>query len=119
MRLLLENLPPSLQNRRETMAQCLKALGQVRPVRAVYLFGSHARGEARADSNVDLCIVADGAEQQLDTAVAFRRALLPLRPGLSFTLVPITPQRLDEKKNAGDHFFHTVIEEGVPLAEED
>jgi len=119
MKLLLENLPPSLQDRRETLARCLHALGQVRRVRTVYLFGSHARGDARPDSDVDLCIVADGAEQQLQTATEFRRALWPLRPRLSFTLIPITPRRLEEKKTVGDHFFQTVLREGVPIAQED
>lgn len=119
MRLLLENLPPSLQGRRETLARCLEALGQVRPVRAVYLFGSHARREPRPENDVDLCIVAEGAEQQLETATEFRRAMWPLRPGLAFTLIPITPRRLEEKKQVGDHFFRTVLEEGVQLAAED
>ncbi len=119
MRLLMENVPPSLQARRDMLAKCLAAMDQVRRVRAVYLFGSHARGDARPDSDVDLCIVADGAEQQIQTAVDLRRALWPLRPGLSFNLIPITPQRLAEKKTVGDHFFRTVLEEGVQLAAED
>ena len=88
------------------------------PLKAVYLFGSHARGEARPDSDVDLCIVADGAAEQLKTAQAFRRAMRPIRPKPSFTLVPIAARRLDEKKAAGDFFFATVLREGVLLAAE-
>ena len=119
MKLLLDRLPLSLQGRRDTLAQCLLAMDRVRRVHVVYLFGSHARGEARPDSDVDLCVVADGAEQQLQTATEFRRALWPLRPGLSFTLIPITPRRLEEKKTVGDHFFQTLLKEGVPIAQED
>ena len=48
------------------------------PLRAVYLFGSHARGDARPDSDVDLCLVADGAERQL-------RACFKIRWGPVFT----------------------------------
>ena len=115
----MENVPSSLQERREILAKCLAAIDRVRRVRAVYLFGSHAQGHARPDSDIDLCIVADGAEQQTQTATEFRRALWPLRPGLSFTLIPITPHRLAEKKSIGDHFFHTILEEGVQIAAED
>ena len=68
MRLLLENLPPSLAPQRETLARCLNAMNGALPLRAVYLFGSHARGEARPDSDVDLCLVAEGAERQLAAA---------------------------------------------------
>ena len=61
MKLLFSSLPPSLAPRRETLARCLEAMNRVMPLRAVFLFGSHARGDARPDSHVDLCIVADGA----------------------------------------------------------
>jgi predicted nucleotidyltransferase len=89
------------------------------PLRAVYLFGSHARGDARPDSDVDLCLVAEGAERQLKAAQEFRRAMRPLRGKPSFTLVPISPARLEEKKAIGDHFFRTVLSEGVLLASKD
>lgn len=112
----LENLPPSLYAKRETLARCLEAINAVTPVHAVYLFGSHARGEARPESDVDLCIVAPGAERQLDTARRYREALWEVRPHLAFTLVPIAPARLAEKKASGDFFFATVLKEGRLLA---
>ncbi len=116
MKLLLENLPPSLANQRETLARCLEAMDRVLPLTAVYLFGSHARGEARPDSDVDLCLVAEGATEQLKAAQRCRRAVRPIRPKPAFTLVPISPTRLEEKKAIGDFFFATVLKEGVPLA---
>jgi predicted nucleotidyltransferase len=116
VKLLLDNLPPSLQSQRETLAKCLKAMDQVLPLTAVYLFGSHARGDARPDSDVDLCLVAEGAAQQLKAAQRFRSAIWDIRPKPAFTLIPITPERLEEKKAAGDHFFRTLLQEGVPLA---
>ena len=118
MKLLFENLPPSLAPQRETLAQCIEAMDRVMPLRAVYLFGSHARGEARPDSDVDLCVVADGAAQQLETAQKFSRALRAIRPKPPFTLVPITPERLAEKQKIHDFFFETVLSEGVRLAAE-
>jgi predicted nucleotidyltransferase len=118
VKLALENLPPSLTPQRETLARCLEAMNDVMPLRAVYLFGSHARGEARTDSDVDLCIVADGAERQLEAAQIFARAIRPIRPKPSFTLVPITPKRLAEKRSIQDYFFETVLSEGVRLATE-
>lgn len=118
MRLLLDNLPPSLAGERESLAQCLEAMNRVTPVRAVYLFGSHARGQAHAESDVDLCVVAEGAEQQHETARRYLKALWPVWPRPAFTLIPIAPQRLAEKQACGDHFFATVLKEGVLLATE-
>ena len=50
VKLLLDNLPPSLQSHRESLAKCLEAMGRVAQVRAIYLFGSHVRGEEHPDS---------------------------------------------------------------------
>jgi predicted nucleotidyltransferase len=116
--LLFENLPPSLTSQREVLARCLEAMNRVMPLRAVYLFGSHARGEARPDSDVDLCLVADGAERQLEAARQLREAIWDIWPKPAFTLVPIAPRRLAEKQAIGDFFFQTVLTEGVPLAAE-
>jgi predicted nucleotidyltransferase len=114
----LDNLPASLQSQRQTLADCFEAMNRVMPLRAVYLFGSHARGEAGPDSDVDLCLVADGAERQLEAARKFREAIKEVWPCPAFTLLPITPDRLAEKMKRRDHFFATVMKEGVTLASE-
>src|SRR3989442_13254736 len=115
MRLMLDNLPASLRQQRENLGRCLEAMEKVMPLREVYLFGSHARGDARPDSDVDLCIVADAAVRQLETAARFRRAMRPVWPRPAFTLVPVSPARLAEKKPVGDHFFRTGLNERVLL----
>jgi predicted nucleotidyltransferase len=119
MRLLLENLPASLSGQRESIAACLRAMDAVLPLKAAYLFGSHARGEGRPDSDVDLCLVSEKAESQLGASRRWSETLLGVWPRPAFTLIPITPCRLDEKQRSGDHFFATVLKEGVPLAAQD
>ncbi len=79
------------------------------PLRAVYLFGSHARGESHPDSDVDLCLVADGAERQLQAAQKCHWAIWDIRGKPSLTLVPITPRRLDEKIAIGDFFLERFL----------
>ena len=94
-------------------------MNRVMPLRAVYLLGSHARGDAKPNSDVDLCIVADGAGRQLEAAQSLSRGMRPIPSKPSFTLIPITPERLGEKQSVGDHFFGTVLKEGVLLAAQD
>jgi hypothetical protein len=67
---------------------------------------------------VDLCLVAEGAERQLHAAQQFRRAIWKIADKPAFTLVPIAPLRLAEKMAIDDHFFGTVLQEGVLLAAE-
>jgi predicted nucleotidyltransferase len=66
--LLIDNLQLSLQSQRGILVRCLEAMNEALPLKAVYLFGSHARGDARPDSDVDLCLVAEGAAAQLEAA---------------------------------------------------
>jgi len=115
MKLMLENLPQSLRDQSDTIRQCLEAFDRVMPLQAVYLFGSHARGEARPDSDVDLCLVSEGAKEQFAAAAKFRRATRDIHPKPAFTLIPIAPIRLQEKRQTGDHFFQTIFQEGVKL----
>ena len=119
MKLLLENLPPSLRDRRDVLARCLTAMDAALPIQEVILFGSHARGDARPDSDVDLCLVAEGAARQFDAARQWRTAMWPVRPYLAFDLIPISPARLAEKKARGDFFFQSILTEGVSLATQD
>jgi predicted nucleotidyltransferase len=119
MKLLLENLPPSLVDQAGPMRECLVALAGVMPLQAVLLFGSHARGDARPDSDVDLCLVSEEAEHQLAAAARFRHALWEVWPRPSFTLVPIAPSRLAEKQAMRDHFFTTLLQEAVQLGAQD
>lgn len=116
---MLENLPPSLAPHREAFWRCLEVIHAVLPLQEVILFGSHARGEAGPDSDVDLCLVADGAERQLEAARRWRVAMRSVWPRPSFTLIPIAPWRLAEKRACDDHFFATIFEEGVSLAAQD
>jgi uncharacterized protein len=116
VKLLLDNLPESLAPQRETLARCLEAMNAAVPFREVLLFGSHARGDARPDSDVDLCVIADGAAEQVKTAQRYSRSMRAIRPKPSFTVVPITPTRLAEKRAIKDFFFETLLKEGVPVA---
>ena len=116
VRLMIENLPPTLGAHADAIRRCLEAFDRVMPVEAVYLFGSHARGEARPDSDVDLCVVSEGAERQLDAAAKLRHVMWDIWPRPAFTLIPISPDRLRQKRARRDHFFRTVLEEGIQVA---
>ena len=88
-------------------------------VSGLYLFGSVARDEARPDSDVDLCVVTDHAGRQIPASRRLSEAILEVWPRPAFTLIPITPERLNEKRAVHDPFFETVLRQGVLLATED
>jgi len=58
---------------RKTVGLADALRGMLRPfadgIRLAYVFGSHARGEQRADSDIDLMIVGQATRRQLSTAI--------------------------------------------------
>lgn len=63
MRLMLENLPPSLRDKADALRMYLIAFDLAISLEAGYLFGSHARGDARPDSDMGLCLLSEGTKQ--------------------------------------------------------
>ena len=82
-------------------------------LRGVYLFGSRARGEAEAESDVDVLIVLDrldryGVELERTGEAASR---LSIEAGLSISRVFVSEREWRESQSP---FFQNVREEGVP-----
>jgi predicted nucleotidyltransferase len=119
MHIIEKNLPLAPAQLAEGLRDCVQAFATVLPVQRVILFGSYARGDADANSDVDLCVVAHGVSSQHRAAVTLRRAVGRLRHKPAMSLVPISPERLREKLGRGDPFLQTIMREGICIAEED
>jgi predicted nucleotidyltransferase len=81
----------------------------------IVLFGSHARGAARPDSDLDVLVIADSREPR------YRRSA-PLYGALSDVLVPMdiivyTRSEVEEWRGVPQAFVTTVIREGKVLYE--
>jgi len=79
----------------------------------VILFGSHARGDAGPDSDVDLLVVMD-APNEINQSI---RITLALPDEFPLDIIVRTPDRLRERLELGDWFLRTVMEEGIVLHE--
>jgi predicted nucleotidyltransferase len=85
------------------------------PARIV-LFGSHARGKAGKDSDVDLLIILPFEGKAAAKAAEIR---LKVRPGFPVDLVVRTPQKVRERLAMGDGFLRDILETGTVLYEAD
>ncbi len=64
---------------REEIDAAVRILAETaRPARII-LFGSHARGDAREDSDIDLLVIEPRVEDRAREMVRLRRLLRPLR----------------------------------------
>ena len=77
----------------------------------IYLFGSHASGQADDDGDVDLLVVvADGNASMRDLARQGRQSLQGLR--VPVDLVVCTESEVDKWSKVGCNLIHTVVEKG-------
>ena len=82
----------------------------------VVLFGSHARGAATADSDVDLLIILPFEGKSVNQSVEMR---MRLRPAFPVDLLLRTPENVRERMEMGDDFMREILEEGKVLYEAD
>jgi uncharacterized protein len=78
----------------------------------VILFGSHARGDATPDSDVDLLVIMPTEQSTLDQAVEIRQRVVH---HFAMDLLVRTPADVKQRLRLGDRFLKTVMEEGRTL----
>ena len=81
--------------------------------RQIILFGSHARGTAANDSDVDLLVVMDvkGSKRQLATQIDLALA----DRDLPLDLLVVTPEEVSKYKDVVGHILYPVTREGKVL----
>lgn len=91
-----------------------RIVDEVDPVRIV-LFGSHARGDATADSDVDLLIVTQGEAAHRETVLRIRRRLADLP--IAKDVVVASEQRVREYGHLVGTILRPALREGITLHE--
>ncbi|MBH0192880.1 MAG: nucleotidyltransferase domain-containing protein [Nitrospira sp.] len=84
------------------------------PIKIV-LFGSHAKGAARPDSDLDLLIIEESNLPRYRRSGRYRRVLSGVFPAKD--IVVWTPQEAEEWKAVPNAFISTVLAEGKLLYE--
>ena len=87
--------------------------------RQIILFGSHARGDARPDSDLDFLVVEEGP---FDAQRSRRGEMTRLRTILFDYFIPMdflvfTPQEIEEWKDVKNHVVSHALREGRTLYE--
>ena len=82
--------------------------------RQVVLFGSHARGAATADSDVDVLVVMPFKGRSVDKSVEIR---LKTNPSFPLDLLVRTPEVVRQRIEMGDYFLRDILRDGKVLYE--
>lgn len=81
----------------------------------IILFGSHARGEATEDSDVDLLVVLKDIASKRDKAIEIRGALFGL--GVAKDVVVVGAEELERKRDLVGTIVYPALREGRLLYE--
>jgi len=79
----------------------------------IILFGSHARGDAQPDSDVDLLVIMDLDQHPSRTAAEITYRVHPRRYPLD--LIVLSPQMVRTRLQMNDWFMRDVMREGRVL----
>lgn len=99
----------------ELLGEVVRRIREAGDPLQILLFGSHARGENRPNSDLDLLIVEDAGRSRREAAVAYRLALLGSFP--SKDIVVRTPQEMDARSTAPGSLEQQALIEGRVLFE--
>ena len=91
-----------------------RLLGEAAPEARVILFGSRARGSARADSDLDLLVIEPKLDSRSSEFVRLRNALGEV--GVPVDLVLYWTSEADKWSEVPGTFLHGVLQEGRVLA---
>jgi predicted nucleotidyltransferase len=98
---------------KEIRAVTRKIAREFRPQRVI-LFGSHARGTATEDSDVDLLVIMPVRGPTVEKSVEIH---LKVHPPFSTDILVRTPRTVRERIRMGDCFMREIHEEGKVLYE--
>jgi predicted nucleotidyltransferase len=100
---------------RDVIDEAARLLTAAAPGVRVLLFGSHARGDAGPDSDVDLLVVEPRVPDRFAEVVRLQRVLAPLR--LPAHLVVVSEAHVQEWGDVAGTMLHDALREGRALAQ--
>ena len=102
--------------RPESVRQIQQTMRQTEPSATTILYGSEARGDARADSDIDLLILLEGDKRDLKRESLISGALYDLELSTGVLISPMIMLRKQwENRPFKTPFYINVMNEGIWL----
>ena len=97
----------------QTIREMVRRIVAYAHPRQIILFGSHARGGADADSDVDLLVVVPGGGSKRRKAVELYHLLTGM--GVPKDVIVVTPEEVDRYRDVPGTIIYPALREGKVL----
>jgi len=101
----------------ERIQEAMRRIVQTAHPRAVLLFGSHARGDAKPHSDIDLMVLEEGPADPAAEAVRLREAVG--RVLMAIDIVVVTREQFEYWKDTPGNVYYEAAQDGRTLYEAD
>ncbi len=108
---LMENFMMRVKNEDHKINEVVTRIADAVHPTKIIMFGSRARGDGRADSDLDLVIIYDGPRSKKELKMDVRR--LFRKPDFAMDLFVLTPAELNQQKNVVSTIARAANLEGV------
>ena len=95
--------------------EAARRIAAAAPGAKVVLFGSHARGDAQPDSDVDLLVIEPRVDDQFGEIVRLQRVLASLR--LPADIVVLSEEHVEDWRDVPSTMLYDALREGRVLAQ--
>jgi predicted nucleotidyltransferase len=101
--------------KKELLGEITRRIKKIAHPRKIILFGSHARGNAKSRSDIDILVVSDNSRPRHQRSAPIYGALSDII--LPMDIVVYTPKEIEEWSNVPEAFISTAVREGKVLYE--
>lgn len=103
------------ENTNSNLQEAIHVIKENIAPKRIYLFGSHAYGNPKHDSDIDLCIVSDEVKERKIVAIRkIRRAMID-RVSTPVDLLLYTSREFDERAKVTSTLEFTILNDGVQV----
>ena len=89
-----------------------KRLREQYGAKEIILYGSYAKGEETADSDIDILVISDTKERFCERQATVKRLLRGLKSKVAVSPIVLTPAELDGRLKMNDVFIKEIMDTG-------
>jgi len=105
-----------MTDREEILKRIKKSVSETAPGATTILYGSYARGDYRADSDIDLMILVDKEKLSYEEEKSIKYPLYDIEFDLGIVISPrVMPRHLWQSRQGKTPYYENVAREGIVL----